>query len=233
MKGKGFMTKTLNRIELKEFMIGSLLGDGALRRKNSNQNATYREAHSIEQKELLIWKKNIMEKNLDIEFFCKEYLNNHGKPCYRIDSRVHSYFTSLYDSFYPTRIPFELLNGFQAFNEFGLAVFYMDDGCTDWKKNGNINCCEFHVENYSIEEVIQLQDFLEKRFGLISKLGMVRKKYPKLRLYGDSGRKLLEIISPIVKELPSMEYKINFNKYIEFRKAVECPTSLIKDENVC
>jgi len=232
-KRKGFELKTLNRIELKEFMIGTLLGDGALRRKNKNQNATYRESHPLKQKDYLLWKQDILEKNLDIEFFGKDFYNNHGTPCYKIDSRVHPYFTGLYDSFYPTRIPFELLYGFKAFNEFGLAVFYMDDGCTDWKKNGNINCCEIHIQNYSIDEAMKLQEFLKSRFNFQSKLALVKNNRPKLRIYGECGRHLLKMITPIVQEIPCMEYKVNFSKYIEFRKTVECPTSAKTEENVC
>jgi hypothetical protein len=222
--------KTLNRVELQEFMVGTLLGDGALRQKNCNQNATYREAHKLEQKDLLIWKKDLLEHNLDIEFLYQEYKNNHDKDCCSINSRVHKYFTGLYPEFYPKRIPFNLM---RSFGYFGLSVLYMDDGYTDWKRNGNINYCELCLDDFGFENVSAFSELLKERFGLISKVVFCRKKYPRIRLYGDSGRLLLKNIDPFIKQFaPSLSYKTDNKVYLEFRKTLECPTSQ-REENVC
>lgn len=206
--------KTLTRVELNDFLIGCILGDGNLRRKNKNQNATYRESHHISQKQLLLWKKEIFEHNLDVSFKEREFLNNHGSPCIGIESRTHVWFTKMYEKFYePKIIPRDMVE--RNFGILGLAVVYMDDGCTIWSKSGNTSCCELCLYDYPEEDVIWFKDFLYQKFGFFSKMSLLRGVYPKLRLYGQNGRDLLKGISPIVNQIECMRYKIDFKKYSE------------------
>lgn len=48
--------------EAEQILLGSLLGDGFLDRKNKNHNSSYIEHHCIAQKEYILWKNEILRK---------------------------------------------------------------------------------------------------------------------------------------------------------------------------
>ncbi|MBL7056556.1 hypothetical protein ISS07_06590 [Candidatus Woesearchaeota archaeon] len=59
-----------NKIEIKEFrisedakqvLLGSLLGDGYLRKFRKSRNAHYKEVYSVKQKDYLLWKNDYLK----------------------------------------------------------------------------------------------------------------------------------------------------------------------------
>lgn len=203
----------LNNIQLKDFMCGCLLGDGFLRKQY--QNATFGEGHSKKQKEYLLWKKDIIEHNLDTELKYNEYPHKiYNSITCRIDSRVHKYFTKLYNIFYQNNkkiIPIDFVEKY--LNEIGLAVLYMDDGCTSWRKQyGTISMCEISTQSFTKEEVEEFQRILIKKFNIYSTISNNRGY--RIRIYGENARNLIKIIKPIVYKIPCMRYKVDFNDYM-------------------
>lgn len=197
--------------DLKSFIIGSLLGDGSLTKAKNKQNSSYREGHSSKQKEYLLWKKNILEKNLDIVMRYNEYPHKIYKSitC-RIESNAHSYFTKLYKLFYPNhkkQLPFKFIEKY--FNELSLAILIMDDGYVNWR-NKTISEITLCVSNFSDEEVLFLNQLLYSKFDLIGKISKQKNKYPIIRFYGNSARKVIQLISPYVSKIECMKYKIDF-----------------------
>lgn len=84
-----------------------------------------------------------------------------------------------------------------------LAVWFMDDGCYErTKRYVNISVCAF-----TEDEVHFMQSILDKRFGLSSE---VHGQVGRLTLYFSpkQTRALFAVISPTVKLIPTMNYKV-------------------------
>lgn len=203
----------LNNIQFKDFMCGCLLGDGFLRKQY--QNATYGECHSKKQKDYLLWKKNTIEHNLDTEFKYNEYPHNiYNSVTCRIDSKTHKYFTKLYNLFYPNKkkiLPMDYLDKY--LDIIGLAIWFMDDGCTSWRKQyGTIKMLEIATQSFTKEEVEYLQSLLVRKFNIYTTISEHRGY--RIRIYGENARNFINIIKPIVYNIPCMKYKVDFNAYM-------------------
>lgn len=105
-------------------------------------------------------------------------------------------------------IPKEWLK--EHFNEVSLAVWYLDDGSLtertrDWSPNSVSREITICSENFTIEEMEWIVDFLEEKYGLrfhVSGKG-------RLKLYKkDHINKFMELIEPTVKQIPCMTRKL-------------------------
>ena len=63
--------------EVKQVLFGSLMGDGCLPKESKGVNIRFSEKHSFKQKDYLLWKKNIFER----EFIF-------GKTSYEEDKKI-------------------------------------------------------------------------------------------------------------------------------------------------
>ena len=196
----------LSNIELKDFMCGCLLGNGNIIKKY--QNASYKESLKKNKEEYLIWKKKVIEKNLDTSF--KFY----NKKYYNITSTTHNYFTKMFKIFYIENkkiFPIKFINKY--FNIIGLSILYMDCGKTYWRKEyGTIKMCELSIKNFSLDEILIFQKILIDKFNIYSNISFKNKFI--FRFYGENAKKLIKIIFPIVSKVECMRYKIDFNYYI-------------------
>lgn len=203
----------LNNIQLKDFMCGCLLGDGFLRKQY--QNATFFAFNSNKRKEYLLWKKDTIEHNLDVELRYNEYVHRiYNNYICRIDSRTHKYFTKLYNIFYQNNkkiIPTDFVEKY--FDKIGLAILYMDCGCTSWRKQyGTIKMCEILIKSFKKEDIEFLQRILIKKFNIYSTIS--NNNVHRLRIYGNNAINIIEIIKPIVYKVPCMRYKVEFDCYM-------------------
>lgn len=187
--------------EVKQVLLGSMLGDGSLS-FNGSFGVSFRETHSIKQKEYLLWKKNILMKifNTEISFG----VNNGHKFC-ELKTLSHFYLKKLHLMFYPSgkgskRFSIKIL---KQLKPLGLAVWYCDDGCYDYRHK----VCFFAIHNEDEIKIIR-KYFLDK-WNLKTRPS---KKYYIYFLKKDRDRFINLIKNHILKMPYCMHYKLGLNK---------------------
>lgn len=125
--------------ELKQFILGSILGDGYLSKiPNSNQQSCLSFAHSIKQEEYFDMKYNLLVKyNLANKFQINNIYDKRekwGEYCEkRTKSKRNKIFTKYRNLFYKNNIKILDFLTLQDLDAFGLAIWFMDDGHTSNK----------------------------------------------------------------------------------------------------
>ena len=183
----GSLTKVQESI-----LIGTLLGDGTMRKKI---NAYLEINHAFSQKELVDWIYSKF-KNLVLSSPVKRK-NNGKRIAYRFFTRSLSVLTPFYDKFFKNGkkvIPNNL-----KLDSLGLAVWFMDDGS---KSRSSIY---LNTQQFTINEQKKLMFILKDQFGLLSTLNK-DKIYFRIRVRSESSKKMVKIIEKYV--LPSFRYKL-------------------------
>ena len=186
----GSLTSTQHAI-----LVGSLLGDGALRKQGKRRNALLEVNHSFKQKEYVDWKWQHFRSYVLRQ--PKSRKGNGSRIAYRFTTRSLPEFTFYHDWFYPEgkkRIPSNL-----TLDPLSLAIWFMDDG-TRIRSAFYLN-----TQQFTLAEQHLLKQILLKTFGLQSALNR-DKQYFRLRLNTVSSVKLKRIIEPFV--IPSLKNKL-------------------------
>jgi hypothetical protein len=191
-----------------QILLGSLLGDGMLEKSYTSINPNFKERHCLEQKEYLIFKRDILTKYfgacvLNNEKFKKDIFNRGKVKVYHsIFFRTNSDERLLFyhKLFYPNskkKITEKILN---KLNWLGIAIWFMDDG--DYFYRGR-------TINISIDPKFII---VVKRFFI--KLGFNPKiNGHKLRFVVEDSKKIIKKIKPYVLQMPeNMHYKIGLDK---------------------
>jgi len=178
----------------KSFLVGTLLGDGYIRRVRGRRNAFLEVNHSITQKEYVEWKYDLL-KDL-VRSGPKERFGKGTRIAYRFFTKQHPEFTKTMDLFYKNKkkcIPDLILD------PMSLAVWFMDDGsrCSE-------NDVYLNTQQFSKDDQYKLLKFLEN-IGLSGTLNK-DKEYYRIRFKTSSIPKLFGIINKHI--IPSMKYKI-------------------------
>lgn len=202
--------KSLSK-EQKRLLIALLIGDGTI-----SNNYVFKLSHSIEQKEYLEWKVNLLDrfgiKNNGIKEYISSCGYNYGKRVLYSQMSLHSTIKALRRSVYIPKKTFtrKLLNWL---DELGLAIWFMDDGF--------ININESEQRHGSIQRNIRIStcvdeqtcnmmiNYFKERWNV-----EFRPFLEKSRLYSLATRtnndtdKFIEIVKPYVEQVPSLLYKI-------------------------
>ena len=177
-------------------LIGSILGDGYLRRILGRKDAFLEINHSIKAKEYVDWKYEIF-KNIS-QSSPKERAGNEGRVAYRFFTRQHPRLTEWLNLFYHNGrkiIPKNL-----KLNPQILAVWFMDDGSKTNKNDVYLN-----TQQFSLADQKRLL-FLLRQINLKARLNR-DKKYWRIRFLKESVGDLNKMIKPHV--IPSMAYKLS------------------------
>lgn len=100
------------------------------------------------------------------------------------------------------------------FDEITLAIMYMDDGCLGLRKDKNhegvYKTREIHlnVQGFHEGEVIMLQKHILRKWDVDFHL-TTDKGHPRLWCNTKNTIKFLEIVAPIIREFPTMHYKLD------------------------
>ena len=182
-------------------IIGSILGDGYLRRLKGRKDAFLEINHSIKAKEYVDWKYKALQ---DI---CvgtpKARVIDEKRTAYRFYTKQLPELTKLWEEFYKNKrkvIPASL-----KLDPLSLAVWFMDDGSRS-KDNVYLN-----TQQFSFRDQRRLLHKL-RQLGLKARMNK-DKKYYRIRFLKESVPKLKELIAPFVIE--SMRYKLNYTEGIE------------------
>ncbi len=181
----------------KQLIFGSLLGDGSIVKGKEDKNCRFSEAHSIKQKEYLLFKYEKL-KPYSGKFI--EYLGKYGAEC-KFSAKAHPIFNSFRKMFYDETgrkvIKFSTLK--QITSPLALAIWFGDDGSNDtWD-------CRLATASYSIEEIKRLIKWLTVTFGIKSFLHK-HGKYWYMSIRRDKP-KFIKLIKPYLPKV--MHYKLS------------------------
>jgi LAGLIDADG DNA endonuclease family len=172
-------------------VIGSLLGDGAMRCKT---NALLEINHSWEQRSYVDWKHCHLAELVSTG--PRKRIGNGGRVAYRFVTRSLPELTPFYRQFYREgrkSVP-EL-----ELSALALAVWFMDDGCR------SRNAVYLNTQQFSEESQLRLLQLLAKQWGIMGTLNR-DKSYHRIRLSVAGTRRLSQVISPML--LPELRYKL-------------------------
>jgi len=178
----------------KSIVIGSLLGDGYVRRLKGRKDAFLEINHSLKQKEYVDWKYNVL-KNLTISG-PKIRLGNGNRVAYRFFTKQIPELTEMMGMFYVENkkvIPYIELDPII------LAIWFMDDGSRCRESDVYLN-----TQQFDIDDQYRLLKSL-KQLGLEATLNK-DKEYFRIRFLKSSIPRLHKLISDYI--IPSMKYKI-------------------------
>ena len=179
--------------EQRSIIIGTLLGDGTLRKKT---NTLLEINHSSKQKEYVFWLYSKFKEYVNTP--PKIRINGFNRTSYRFTTRSTSALNEYYKEFYTTEgqknVPKHL-----KLDSLSLAIWFMDDG------SKSRNAVYLNTQQFTLSDQGSLRNLLEDDFGFKVTLNK-DKSYFRLRLSCDSTKSFCNLISPIL--LDSMRYKL-------------------------
>ena len=183
----------------KAVVIGSMLGDGYIRKMKGRRNAFLEINHSFKQKEYVDWKYDVL-KNLT-KSKPKIRYGKENRIAYRFYTKQLSELTEIMNKFYVGNI--KVIPDIKL-DPIALAVWYMDDG-------GRRNDCHgmfLNTLSYSEQEQIRLQKCLLKNFGIHTRIHWITDGF-RLYIPTEDSKKFSGLIGPYI--IPSMIYKLPYN----------------------
>jgi hypothetical protein len=186
----GSLTSTQHAV-----LVGSLLGDGTLRRQGNKRNALFEVNHAFKFKEYVDWKwQHFREYVLTPP---KPRAGNGKRVAYRFTTRSLPVFTNYHQWFYGSgkkRVPSDL-----ELDTLTLAVWFMDDGSKSreaWYLN---------TQQFTREEQEFLRSLLKTTFGIGCALNR-DKQYLRLRMSIKDTKSMSQLIGSYV--LPCLRHKL-------------------------
>ena len=172
-------------------IIGSLLGDGAMRCK---ANALIEFNHSAAQKPYVDWKFRQL-RNL-VGTPPKARAGNGQRVAYRFTTLSLPELTPYYRTFYPEG---RKIVPAVEHTPLSLAVWFMDDGCKSYK------ALYLNTQQFEIDDQLRLIEQLRLQFGIHGSLNR-DKGYRRIRVAVGSVARFREIVGPYMR--PELAYKL-------------------------
>ena len=207
--------------EAKDIIIGSMLGDGHI-----TKWGYFSEKHSPKQLEYLKWKASFFPHiTTDKSWSYYESIDKRSGSLIKTHgfrTTTHSWIQEMEKLWYKTIdgkrikvIPNEIADWM---NETILAVWFMDDGKTDWHyrqgiKKGN-PISTMCTDSFKIKEVELLQNLLLKKFNLNSTRNLYRNR---INFTTVSTMDLHNIVSKLIHE--TIQYKSDEKEYLKTKQS--------------
>lgn len=207
--------KTKINKESRNLLIAMLLGNGTI-----CSNYVFKLSHGDKQKEYLEWKiKQLNEhgiRNNGLKSYTSTCGFNLGKTVYYTQLSVIPFIKTLRRVCYK---PYKILGNRKLLNRLdakGIAIWFMDDGNLNPKKReGVIKGFYIKISTCLPKDQVQvIIDYFKEEWNISFYMFHEGKKEDSYSLCCGTkeGRKFLDIVSPTIREIPSMLYKIQFNK---------------------
>lgn len=211
----------------KDFIVGTLLGDGHLaglgKYKNSKRLTM---THCEKQLNYLLWKKEIMGNFVNnISCFNDEKRNS---ITWRWASITHSEFNFYHKIFYNNTKKIIKNELAQYLTPFGMAIWIMDDG---WK-NGETNI-RISSEGFSKQENETLKNIIKYNFDINCKVAEYSKNEKKYYYLSFNKRNSI-LLTKLIKNYfhPSMNYKLINLEIYDRSPTTTCETSEKSDKDI-
>ncbi len=214
--------KTLTHRQ-KMIVYGGLLGDAS-----KMSAASIKMKQSTKQKEYLMWKyeelkehvspKSLQESSSYDDRYKKEY------HAIRFYTFANTEIEEIIQKFYGENGKWVSDDVLDHLDELGLAVWFMDDGVTDWhhrghgKTSGQRPDCKLCTDSFSSGDCERIVLWFEEVWGLYTIPTAVwgRPQHTRIRFNTDNTEKFFALIKPFI--VPSMFYKVDYDAYVEHRK---------------
>jgi len=184
-------------------IIGTLLGDGCLERRDNH--VRLRIDHGVDQRQYVGWKyANLKNISRALPHTATYFHEKHGKTYtnVRFSTLAHPELNGFWKDFYPHGrkiIPKNLQRLLQ--HPLSLAVWFMDDG---YKRN-DCNAFRLNTDMFRKHDQLRLVKILRENFSLESTLHK-KGNYWNVYIPSASAKKFADIVRPYI--LPSFKYKI-------------------------
>lgn len=198
--------------ESRNLLIALLLGDGTI-----SNNFRFKLSHGVQQTEYLLWKikqlNNAGLKNNGLKTYISTCGYNVGKTVIYTQLSVTPFIKLLRRVLYkPKKIigNRKLLNRLDAR---GLAIWYMDDGHINHRKTkGKIHGFYIRISTCVPKEELQIIiDYFKEEWNINFYAFSEGKGTYSLCCGTKEGIKFIEIVKPIISQIPSMTYKIHYD----------------------
>ncbi|MBU1292181.1 hypothetical protein KKH07_01705 [Patescibacteria group bacterium] len=179
----------------KSIIIGSILGDGSLRKAQGRLNSLLEVNHSFSSKMYVDWKYQHLK---DLVITPPKKRKSNGKRiAYRFTTRSLPEITQFYEKFYQNgkKIIFKNI----VLDPLIMAVWFMDDG------NKTYNALYLNTQQFDLDSQYELINQLFNQWGIEATLNK-DKIYRRVRIRTSSTPKFKKIIKPFV--LPMFYYKL-------------------------
>lgn len=189
-----------------QVIIGSLLGDGCIVRKNNNCAFTFN--HSLVQSDYALYKANLLQK--EKIYVRQELLHKSYKQAYirgrlikdngqaRATTEINVAFNKFRDEWYIPKK--EVPDSISKLGPLGLAIWYMDDGTNHYPTGAY-----FSTNGFNHESQLKLVNVLKENFDITAHIHKNKDKEI-LYIVQKDKLKLFDIIRPYV--IGSMKYKL-------------------------
>lgn len=151
-----------------EMLIGSLLGDGCVYRKNPEKyknNAGFSENHCVEQEEYLKWKHSVFTDNGFKAVISK---NSRSGFTQREQVSLLSGNSKRLNKWTDFKKTFHLSGVLENMGPLALAVWYQDDG--------NAHGFRLNTQGFTLEQNEYLSNLINRKFGMNTWIGWENKK---------------------------------------------------------
>ena len=226
-KGKGPVERRKREKPLterqKRIIYGCLMGDGY-----KMGMKVFKSKQSVKQREYLDWKYKELEEHISPNSYqITESFDTRSKKINKtigFYTWASNYIEPVIYQFYKTGSKIITQEILDNLDELSLAIWFMDDGTTDWNYRNRIKGwnmspdSSFCTDCFSFEEDILMQKwFFDKwKLNCIIKKRNKNKDQWRLKFRMENCLKLHNIIRPHI--VPSMMYKIDYEAYLEYRK---------------
>lgn len=197
----------------KSLLTALVIGDGYIYAKKSKKYDYTQYSicfkHSIKQLEYLEYKAKLVNSILGGKQNKVHLINNNGYDgCFYIKSNKS--LRLIRKKIYKNNKKCLTRDILDLLNEQGLAIWFMDDGCTSYmKRNDKIHGIILQISTCldTLEELQTVIDYFKERWDI--KFG-VKKDHDKysLQCATKEARKFMKIVKPYVSQIECMQYKI-------------------------
>lgn len=207
--------KTKITKESRNLLIALLLGDGTI-----SSNFVFKLAHCAEQKDYLEWKVKQLNnhgiKNNGIKSYIKTRGYNTGAPVYYTQMSIIPFIKVLRRVFYKEKKIVENRKLLNRLDAMGIAIWYMDDGHINLRKDSNGRPMGFYIKISTCEpkeEVQVIIDYFKEVWGINFYMFHEGKKEDSYSLCCGTkeGLKFISLVKPYVEQIPSMQYKVQYD----------------------
>jgi hypothetical protein len=198
MKNINYIDIPISKLnKLKQFIRGSLLGDGSIPKKDKNsKNYRMTFGHGPKQKEYLMWKHAFLEEYLLSGAITKRVAKSERYKTgecvsYHFKSKTHPIFTNFRNLYYSDK-RFINKKDIVKIDEFALAIWYMDDGNITRRKKRSPHI-ELNTQSFLAEDVDFLVNLIQDKWNV----RCARMSYSNIiRISSYDCQKFLDIIEP-------------------------------------
>jgi predicted DNA-binding protein YlxM (UPF0122 family) len=193
----------------KEFITGTLLGDGCIRKSGKLPRLCL--VHSKKYEQYFHWKISQLDKHFNLWREQKDKRKN--STLLYTETLQHNGLLEFYNWFYPNKTKIVPDNLDKYMTPYALAVWFLDDGTLNSGTNHRI-----HTNCFSYEDQLKLKHLLKRCFDLNCKILTRRDNQHILSFKRKDTVKLSNIIEPYV--VPCMKYKL--------RLSLDCSSTTIR-----